>query len=467
MSIIITIIQILAATIGCGALLVSIPLFFAFRWPAAAMWGIKLYGSALSPVLALVGIGVSLMGLATGSLFTGVVGLAVVLVYGLHWFRVTRPPSVKEGFERAFGWGWENKIATGQKAYFLPRRTALRLPHVSKARLEQDLPFATVPGTDRRLLCDVWQPPEGIPPSGTAFIYLHGSAFYFLDKDYGTRPFFSHLAAQGHVVMDVAYRLAPETDIMGMVHDAKRAVAWIKEQAHTYGIDPALVVIGGGSAGGHLALMAAYTSGDPQFTPDDLEGADLGVRAVVSLYGPTDLEALYYHTNQQRIPRSAQLRPKEPTAAKTSKWLLRSVGKDYHRLGLDKGFENIGTLAPLLGGHPDQCPDRYKLLSPLAHVHAGCPPTLLVHGVHDIMAPAVTTRLLYNRLVQEHVPVVLHLLPQTDHAFDLVLPRLSPAAHNALYDVERFIALVTTPGGTATVAGKGLAAERGTPNPGR
>lgn len=56
-------------------------------------------------------------------------------------------------------------------------------------------------------------------------MYLHGSAWYLLDKDYGTRPFSRHLAAQGHVIMDVAYRLCPEVDIYEMVGDVKRAVA--------------------------------------------------------------------------------------------------------------------------------------------------------------------------------------------------------------------------------------------------
>ena len=30
---------------------------------------------------------------------------------------------------------------------------------------------------------------------------------------------------------------------------------------------------------------------------------------------------------------------------------------------------------------------------------------------------------------------------KTDHAFDLILPKISPSAHNAIYDVERFLAL--------------------------
>ena len=57
------------------------------------------------------------------------------------------------------------------------------------------MPFWNLP--DRRLLCDLWQPLRGVAPSGLALVYLHGSAWYLLDKDFFTRPFFRHLAAQG------------------------------------------------------------------------------------------------------------------------------------------------------------------------------------------------------------------------------------------------------------------------------
>jgi len=57
------------------------------------------------------------------------------------------------------------------------------------------------------------------------------------------------------------------------------------------------------------------------------------------------------------------------------------------------------------------------------------------------MAPVKTTHLLHKRLVKEKVPAIMHILPQTDHAFDLILPKISPSAHNAFYDVERFLAL--------------------------
>jgi acetyl esterase/lipase len=85
-------------------------------------------------------------------------------------------------------------------------------------------------------------------------VYLHGSAWCMLDKDVGTRPLFRHLAAQGHV----AYWLFPETDLPGMVADAKRALAWMKHHAADLQVRPDRVVVAGGSAGGHLGLLAAY-----------------------------------------------------------------------------------------------------------------------------------------------------------------------------------------------------------------
>ena len=58
---------------------------------------------------------------------------------------------------------------------------------------------------------------------------------------------------------------------MGMVHDAKHAIVWIKANAAAYGINPANIVIGSGSAGTHIALLAGYTCRDKLFIPQDLE----------------------------------------------------------------------------------------------------------------------------------------------------------------------------------------------------
>jgi acetyl esterase/lipase len=300
--------------------------------------------------------------------------------------------------------------------------------------MAQDVVFARVPGTGQPLLCDVWQPPRGVSSSGLALVYLHGSGWYLSDKDVGTRPFFRHLSSQGHVIVDVAYRLCPEVDMWQMVGDVKRAVAWIKANAAEYGVDPARVVLAGGSAGAHLALLAAYAPDHHDLTPDELAGADLTVRAVVAFYGPTDLRAIVDYNEDLIRWQGDNSRP----AAGVAPGGRFGWGTEQ----LDRTLSSPCTPDDLVGGMPDAVPEMYDLGSPLHHAGPGCPPTYLVHGTHDMLVPVASARALYQKLVAADVPAVYLELPQTDHAFDLVLPYLSPPAQVAWYEVERFLALM-------------------------
>ena len=303
--------------------------------------------------------------------------------------------------------------------------------------------FHTIPLSNRELLCDVWQPPEHIERSGLAFIYLHGSAWAVWDKNKGTRQFFRHVTSQGHVVMDVAYRLFPETDMKGMVQDAFHAIAWMKGNAKTYRVNPNCIVIGGGSAGGHLALLAGYTAFNKGFLPEDLHPSDVRVKGVISLYGPTDLKATYYHCRQDITDSLPKGKRRKRDSGGMPLWMQKLMGKNYHLLGLDKEIEP-GMLTPMLGGNPIEKPEIYARFSPITHVHERCPQTLLIQGEQDILVPPKATRELYSRLVDEKIAAILHTLPQADHAFDLILPKISPSAHNAIFDVERFLGVLVT-----------------------
>jgi acetyl esterase/lipase len=127
----------------------------------------------------------------------------------------------------------------------------LRMKAFPEPVWERDIPYWKIPGTDRELLCDIWRPVDG-NVYGLAVIYIHEGAWFIWDKDTYTRPFFRHLVAHRHTVMDISYRLCPEVDIYGMIGDIKRAIAWMKTNASRYGVNPVKIVLGGGSAGGHL-----------------------------------------------------------------------------------------------------------------------------------------------------------------------------------------------------------------------
>jgi acetyl esterase/lipase len=426
-----------ALGVGIAVLLLAwtLLLYVPVRWRPVGLhlWVPKLAAGAFAPFIAAAGLLLAQEGMLRGSWWLAVpaalaaVGAAIVVV---------RLGLVRVDLAAALGADWADRIPSDHRARMVGRGWRGRLPTTPKARLRQDVVFATVPGTDRKLVCDVWQPPAGVPASGLAVVYLYGSAWCMLDKDFLTRPLFRHLTAQGHVVVDVAYRLFPETDIPGMLADAKRAVAWVKRHAADLQVQPDRVVVAGGSAGGHLALLAAYTADDPTLTPAELAGSDPSVCGVVSLYGQADLAAHYDHTDQAK-----SCRPEDPQPdwdAPPPLWVRRLFGPDVGRLKLVPA----SRLDWLVGGTPSELPDRYAQLSPVHRVHPGCPPTLLVHGEHDEIAPVAAMRQLHRRLEQAGVPVTGVYLPHTDHGFDLLATTWSPPARVAIHVLERFLAVL-------------------------
>ena len=168
-------------------------------------------------------------------------------------------------------------------------------------------------------------------------------------------------------------------------------------------------------------MLAAYTPEDTRLTPSELAGRDLSVRAVVSLYGPTDLRACYEYLDQKRLIGQ----PKVAIAAT-----------------MEKNMADAGRLDMLLGGHLHEVPEVYALASPVTHVGQDAPPTLLIQGEPDVIAPVAATRELHARLTEAGVPAVSITYPLTNHAFDLLFPQISPSAQSALYYLERFLALM-------------------------
>jgi acetyl esterase/lipase len=426
-------------------------LFFSrIRSPAGAPLTLpKMFVTSGAAFAAGTGALIAVLGVALGSIAAAAFGPVAVALSLRYLLRVA---ASHDGFERAFGPDWDSRITPGRRGSMLARRWVGWLPDAPEPRWERDIAFWRIPGSSRELLCDLWQPPEGTPSSHLAFLYFHGSGWHWLDKDFNTRRFFRHLCAQGHVVMDVAYRLCPEVDAFGMLGDVKRAVAWIKENAEKYDVDPKRMVTGGGSAGGHLALLAAYTPDHPELTPDDVKDADLSVAAVASYYGPVDMRAYYDHagatlgeTGEAGTSKRMRDPDKDGISARISAAALQFLMGDlFDRIkGQEFPIPHRRMMTNLFGGQLDKIPYRYRLFSPITHASPNSPPTLLLQGEHDSLVPAPACRALYRKLVLAGVPAVHVEYPQTEHAFDVaVLSRYSPAAQAALYELERFLALV-------------------------
>jgi acetyl esterase/lipase len=216
----------------------------------------------------------------------------------------------------------------------------------------------------------------------------------------------------------------------------------MKTNAVRFNVDPARIVIAGGSAGGHLALLAAYTAQRVDLRPPEVGNADLSVCGAVSWYGPTDMRVYYDYAGRKfdTIVRHGQ----RQTTDQVNEWLYSHMGIDMTPMNAWQPGLSVqdNMMSALFGGTPAKVPDEYRLGSPITHADPYCPPTLLLQGADDFIVSAEAVRQLADRLRQAGVPVVNVEYPQTDHAFDLILPHLSPAAQAALYETERFLALL-------------------------
>ncbi len=397
----------------------------------------KALAGGLTPLWAIIGAAGALHNLLRRRPIYVLTGLLASYVSVRHIKLVTRDRDYL--FDGAFGRDWQQRIPAGSPGRMLAGRYTPIMPDPRGGyRWQRDVVYGQAPQSGDDLLCDIWQGPQDIEPSGLGIIYLHGSAWHYLDKDFMTRPFFRHLASQGHLVMDTAYTLAPQADIKEMTGDVKRAIAWLKDNSQRFGVNPERIVLMGGSAGGHLSLLAGYTPNLPELQPEDVT-ADTSVRAVVCYYGFADMVETYYHL----LPDPTLVdRPTWQMANKVMKiiepWLryIRFVPAISQWEDPCLWFEH------LFGGTPETAFDAYKLASPISHVNANSPPTLFVQGAHDIGGMVEQIKRLQRVMRQEGATAVYLELPDTDHAFDILFPRISPAAQTATYYVERFLALV-------------------------
>lgn len=255
---------------------------------------------------------------------------------------------------------------------------------------QRDVEFAKPDGQSLRL--DVYQPLDSIQrepqanatarPLLPAVIVIHGGSW-----SGGTKSDFANydrwLAASGRVVFDVEYRLANSSQrFPAQIVDIKCAIAWVKSHAAEYHVDPQRLALLGRSAGGQLALLAAYTANDQTPLPGSCNTQDTSVRAVISFYGPIDLAWEYTH-------------PGRPDVIDTPR-----------------------TLENYLGGSPTSAPQAYTSASPIEHVNAQSPPTLFLHGGHDQLVLSVNVERIIPKLEAAAVSFTYVYLPWGNHGFD-------------------------------------------------
>jgi acetyl esterase/lipase len=250
------------------------------------------------------------------------------------------------------------------------------------------------------LALDFYRPAAAAGAAGRSprpcVVVIHGGSWVSGNRlDDGTKRWLNDwLAGLGYAVASIDYRLSPQFQWPAQRDDLLAAIRFLRDHAVDLDIDADRLVLLGRSAGGQMAIAAAYAEVIP------------GIRGVVDVYGPTDFDLTW----------DAATRP-------------RSLDHRYN-------------LELFLGGSPETARAAYRSASGAMLVTPRAPPTLILQGGLDINVFPEQAELLDRNLAAAGVPHALVVLPWAGHAFDFVNFN-TPGAQIGRYATARFLASVT------------------------
>lgn len=244
---------------------------------------------------------------------------------------------------------WWVLLLTPVAAGAVPLRTA---PTPCEVTETTDIVYASRGGRELRL--DLYRPRPGKGPF-PAVVYIHGGGWRSGSRRQ-LRRYAIHMAAAGFVGAAIEYRLSGEAKYPAAVDDARAAVAWLRENAASYDVDPHRIGVVGQSAGGHLAALLGVGV-----------DAESPVQAVAVLNAVLDL------------PAAARANPLATGTAITS----------------------------FLGYAYTERPELWSQASPLSHVSCRSSPMLLLHGTDDTVVPFAQSVAMSAALERAGVPVEL------------------------------------------------------------
>ena len=181
-----------------------------------------------------------------------------------------------------------------------------------------------------------------------------------------------YFASRGMVAITADYRVSSRhgTKALQCVLDANSAIRWIREHANELGIDPSQIAAGGGSAGGHLAACTGIIPGFGELDED------------LTISSTPNALVLF-----------------NPAVA------LASVD-GYPALDETK----LNTLSERMG-------IASKNLSPLHHIRAETPPTIIFHGQADTTVPFWTAQAFHSAQLTHGGKSKLVSFPGMAHGF--------------------------------------------------
>jgi acetyl esterase/lipase len=244
-------------------------------------------------------------------------------------------------------------------------------------------------------LLDIWRHPASkAGDRAPVVVQIPGGAWVVNGKRPQAYLLMGRLVEHGWICVSIDYSKSPGKAWPAHIIDVKRALAWVRDNIADYGGDPDFIAVTGGSAGGHLASLAALTANDERLQPG-FEEADTTVQAAAPYYGVYDLTDVK-KMHEMMLP-----------------FLERFV---------------------MQARHADQ-PELFESASPISHVHRAAPPFFVLHGENDSVIPSVQAQAFCAALRDAGAPTVCYAeLPNAHHAFDIFATVRSQLAADAVAD---------------------------------
>lgn len=247
----------------------------------------------------------------------------------------------------------------------------------STVNLTSDIKFADVTdylGKPTSLKLDVYEPSNDDTQARPVIIWIHGGGFRTgSSKNQGyIVNYTNRFAKRGYVCISIDYRLRAGSSmpnqadefpaLQDAARDANAAINWVKANAATYRIDPNLIFVAGGSAGGRTTQ-----------TVSQFDGPDLA-----ALYAP---ENLYKNT-------------------------------PWDKSGLVANATLWGGLEPEMRGWVYPSPPY----STANYLQATDVPTILIHGGADTTILPKESQDLNNALLAAGITTELRIIPGAAHS---------------------------------------------------
>lgn len=185
-------------------------------------------------------------------------------------------------------------------------------------------------------------------------VNIHGGGWKSGTKESqgGFTPFFK----AGFAVANMEYRMSGQAKAPAAIEDTRCMLVYLIRNAKKLNIDPNKIIIMGGSAGGHLALMGGLLANDHRFDTNCLGTENIKVAAIIDKYGIMDVWDWTYGP--------------EHKSSSPAFWLGDNVKNEAF----------------------------IKSVSPISYVTKNSPPIFIVHGDADPTVPYQQSVTLFKKL---------------------------------------------------------------------